>query len=139
MIVVTRKRYEAVRANLDGRELVVSVSKIGQGWVRLAFDGAHRIQRFEVEPTARRPRTHLAGMPIVIGTYGLQRCTLCGEVLQEYDLDELQPGQCVPAGLAAGRFYEFHPDSDTILLPHPKTLRFESDQVLPPNCCIFGG
>ena len=90
--------------NWTVRELVVRVCAINGNQVRLGFDGPHRIQRLECEPTARRPRAHLIGPPISIGTFSMQRCALCGETLQQFDLDELPPSQAVPGGLATGRF-----------------------------------
>lgn len=139
MVVITRKKYQEVRAEHEGRELTVRVCALGRGFVRLGFEGPHRIERRELGHKPRRPRTHLPGPPIAIGTYFIQRCTLCGEVLQDCDLEELGPGQSAPAGLAAGRFYEFQSDGEFHVLPFPQSYRFQSHVDLPANCCIFGG
>lgn len=139
MVVITRKKHQLARAELDGRALTVRVCKIGKGYVQLGFEGPHRIQRDEIEHKPRRPRSHLPGPPITIGTYCIQRCTLCGEVLQDFDLDELAPGQAAPGGLAAGRFYQFNTSTEFVVLPEPASYRYESHRILPANCCIFGG
>ncbi len=139
MVVITRKRHQAVIGIVDGREIAVRVVRTSRGDCQLGFEGPATFVREEIKGRPRKVRSHLAGPPIAIGTYCVQRCMLCGEIMQEFDLAELKPGQLAPGGLTTGRFYEYRVPDDPRMLAHPKSFRYETHLDLPPNCCLFGG
>lgn len=80
--------------------------------------------------------THLAGNRVVIGQYAIQRCLLCGEVLDEFNARNMASLDGEPlAQLIVGGFYEV--DGNRIsLIKESDEPHFESDLDLPDNCCI---
>ena len=80
--------------------------------------------------------THLAGNRIVIGQYAIQRCLLCGEVLDEYNARNMaSPDGSSPGQLMVGGFYEFE-GNHFMLVQETESPHFDSDLDLPENCCV---
>jgi hypothetical protein len=80
--------------------------------------------------------THLAGDRVVIGQYAIQRCMLCGEVLDEFNARNMaSPDGETPAAFSLGGFYEVD-GNRTSLVRQADGPGFESDLDLPENCCI---
>ena len=80
--------------------------------------------------------THLAGNRVVVGKYAIQRCLLCGAVLDEFNARNVAScdGGTI-AEFAVGGFYEFAGNRWSLISQSEKPF-FESDLELPENCCI---
>lgn len=80
--------------------------------------------------------THLAGNRIVIGQYAVQRCLLCGEVMDEFNARNVASTDgSPPAQFAVGGFYEFE-GNRVSLVQETDSPTFESDLDVPENCCV---
>lgn len=133
MIVISRRRNERVVCSHQGVDLIVNVCQSFAGVARLGFIGPHRVLREELVNRQAPPITHLAGPRVVVGTYHIQRCVMCGAILQDFDT-EFEPPQIA---LTPWRFYKFI--GGQILDDRAvQSLTFESDLFLPPTCCLIG-
>lgn len=81
---------------------------------------------------------HLAGNQVRIGSYVIQRCLLCGTVLDEVRLDRMAVPDESHLGypqLIVGGFYEVEGNRIGLVSISESSI-FESDLDLPDNCCI---
>lgn len=80
--------------------------------------------------------THLAGNRISIGQYSVQRCLLCGAVLDEYNARNLaSPGGNTLTEFLVGGFYQFE-GNHMMLVSQTESPHFASDLEIPENCCV---
>lgn len=83
--------------------------------------------------------THLAGNRVIIGQYSIQRCLLCGEVLQEENFSQIAVCSESPrtafGEMVVGGFYR-KDGNMTILIEETEQPYFESDLDLPEDCCV---
>lgn len=80
--------------------------------------------------------THLAGTRVVIGQYAVQRCLLCGEVMDEFNARDMASTDGGPPDqFAVGGFYEFDGNRMS-LVGETESPHFESDLEIPDNCCV---
>jgi len=88
--------------------------------------------------------SHLAGSRVIIGSYVVQRCLICGEVLDEFNARDVcvevnEDGDTAPmVSLILGGIYEIgdgNPRS-MVLVRETKSPHFDSDIDLPDNMCI---
>lgn len=80
--------------------------------------------------------THLAGNRVVVGNYAIQRCLLCGEMLDEFNAAfvAVADGSPIPE-LAVGGLYEID-GNHTSLIRLTESPFFASDLDVPDNCCV---
>ena len=87
---------------------------------------------------------HLAGDRVVIGDYYVQRCLLCGKLLDEGNASRLmvavEPGEepPPPPGFSVGAWYEVLKGNPrtTIFIEQSERPYFESDLDIPENACV---
>lgn len=81
--------------------------------------------------------THLAAQRITIGPYAVQRCLLCGEVLDEFNLADVMEHSNgrVHHPFMAGGWYEVS-EVGIACIGSAEDIVFESDLEIPDNCCI---
>lgn len=86
-------------------------------------------------------KIHLAGNLISVGTYFVQRCLLCGEVMQEGNARNMasSDGGSVVSPFVVGGFYAISKSGGVTgfsLISEASSTHFESDLDLPDECCI---